>query len=302
MSTPTLERRSRHVVVNFGGGVNSSGLLIEAWRRGRRPDAVVFADTGSEMPHTYEHLEKMNVWLASSGVDFPKIEIVRWIRKQDSRPKRRADGSLGPQRDVKAGDFVTIEQQCLDGSELPSKAYGLSGCTSKWKQQPADEFVEALYPNDVTVERWIGFDADEPHRFDRMFAKNPQPRSTRVRNVSWSWRAPLVEWDMGRDECARAIAGVGMSVPRKSACFFCPSSKKKDVLYLRDHHPDLLTRALAMEDKARPNLETIKGLGRSVFSWRGFLESDVARKGLPIIEETAGGDTSCGCYDDSGDE
>lgn len=45
------------IVVNFGGGTNSTGLLVGAVERGLRPDIVVFADTGSEMPHTYAHLE-----------------------------------------------------------------------------------------------------------------------------------------------------------------------------------------------------------------------------------------------------
>ena len=36
---------------------------------------------------------------------------------------------------------------------------------------------------------------------------------------------------------------------------------------LREQHPDLFRRALALEDNARQNLKTVKGLGRN-YSWR----------------------------------
>ncbi len=345
---PTPIRRKPIVSVNFGGGVNSTGLLVDAYRRELRPDIIVFADTGSEMPHTYEHLDAMQRWL--KWADFPAIDVVRWIRKRDSRtnPDTRP-----------AGSFVTIEEQCLTANppEMPSKAYGLSGCTNKWKQQPADEhvtdhpLVAAEHAAGRPVERWIGFDADEPERFERMMEKaaaqlrdgknvlrRPGADERAIRPM-WTWRAPLVEWGMGRDECIAVIQatdgpdGIGKSLtaPRKSACFFCPSSKKKDVLYLRDNHPELLLRALAIEDAALPHFTStrLKGLGRSTFNWRAFLETtpggvmmkadrigeeavkdavaDVAfarSRGLPIIYDLpdddatdSGGDTACGCYD-----
>ena len=292
------------IVLNFGGGVNSTALLVEAHRRGLRPDVIVFSDTGSEMPHTYTHLAEMQDWLNARS--WPAIDVVRWIRKRDSQTKRKPDGTFTVLRSAKKGDFVTIEQQCLEGKELPSKAYGLSGCTVKWKQQPIDEFLAAHarvvveHAAGRTVERWIGYDADEPQRAARMVEKNPRPDL-------WTWRSPLVEWDMGRDECIEAIGvhGAGLKAPRKSACFFCPSSTKKDVLHLRDTYPDLFARALAIEDGAAPNLRTRKGLGQSAFAWRTFVEETDAReaakkKGLPVVADTTPdltADIACGCYD-----
>jgi len=60
-------------------------------------------------------------------------------------------------------------------------------------------------------------------------------------------------------------------VPPKSACFFCPASKKREILWLQERHPELLRRALAIEDNARDKLTSVRGLGRS-FAWRDFLD------------------------------
>ena len=43
--------------------------------------------------------------------------------------------------------------------------------------------------------------------------------------------------------------------------------KNKKIIRLRDHHPDLFRRAIALEDNARPNLKTVQGLGRN-YSWK----------------------------------
>jgi len=75
---------------------------------------------------------------------------------------------------------------------------------------------------------------------------------------------------MDRAACERSIREAGLPVPIKSSCWFCPASKKRKIVWLREHHPELLERALAIEENARPNLTSVVGLGRS-FSWAQFL-------------------------------
>lgn len=263
------------IIVNFGGGTNSTGLLVGALERGLRPDIVVFSDTGSEMPHTYEHLDAVSAWLVSKGL--APIQVTRWVRKD--------------------GRFIALHDYCLEREELPSKAYGFSGCTTKWKQQPVDRWlkqhplVHAEHEAGRAVERWIGYDADEPQRAARMAEKNPEPHL-------WGWRAPLVEWDWGRDECVEAIARAGLKQPGKSSCFMCPSMRKTEVEALAARHPDKLRVALEIERRAiaksalRAEPTSIIGLGRSHFAW-----ADVV-KGLPVVQGPS--EVSCGCYD--GDE
>lgn len=58
-------------IVSYGGGTNSTALLIGLRERGERPDAITFADTGSERPETYTYVATMNDWCRRVG--FPEI-------------------------------------------------------------------------------------------------------------------------------------------------------------------------------------------------------------------------------------
>ena len=78
---------------------------------------------------------------------------------------------------------------------------------------------------------------------------------------------PLMEWGWDRAACQQAIEDAGLPQPGKSSCFFCPSMRAEEIIRLRDHHPDLFRRAIALEDNARPNLKTVQGLGRN-YSWK----------------------------------
>ena len=67
---PTATQRSP-VVVAYGMGVDSTGLLIGMQQRGERLDLILFADTGDEKQETYDYLPVINAWLGS--VDFPQV-------------------------------------------------------------------------------------------------------------------------------------------------------------------------------------------------------------------------------------
>ena len=249
-------------VVSYGAGVNSTAMLIAAATRGVRPDLILFADTGDERPSTYRYIVTFSRWLRER--DFPRIEVIRWIRRD--------------------GSFVPLGQWCLMNRTLPSKAFGLSGCTTKWKQQPiekrvrGDDRVIATWQRGAKVERWIGYDADEPARAARMLDKNPD-------GDLYVWRCPLVEWGMGREDCVAAIASAGLPSPGKSSCYFCPSMRKHEIDALP---PTLLERALHIEDVARPGLTSMQGLGRA-FSWRDYVSG--RRTACEVVEP------DCGCYD-----
>jgi hypothetical protein len=248
-------------VVSYGGGTNSTAVLIGMYERGIRPSLILFADTGSEKPETYRHLEVVQKWLASIG--WPPITIVR-----NELPQGLKDGSL--------------YGECLRLGTLPSKTFGYSTCSMKWKVTPQLNFLRKwMNANDVShVQHVIGYDADEISRSEKF---------TTVREYERN-RYLLIEWNWGRDECVDAINRVGMSQPGKSACFMCPSSKKPEVVWLKANHPDLYRQAIVLERRAlrgegQAPVARVDGLGRH-WNWETFAGSDIATP-----------DIDCGCFD-----
>jgi hypothetical protein len=248
-------------VVSYGGGTNSTAILVGMHERGLRPDLTMFADTGNELPHTYAHLDVMQTWCASVG--FPPITVIK-----NGLPQGVIDGSL--------------YGECVRLGTLPSKVFGRSGCSQKWKLDPQYLYLKKwMADRGIShVAHVVGFDADELNRA----TKRTPSREFEVE------RYLLIEWDWGREECKAAIARAGLPQPGKSACFMCPSSKKPEVLLLKENHPDLYLKAIVMERRAirgegQAPIARVDGLGRH-WNWATFAGSDVA---TPEVD--------CGCYD-----
>ena len=243
-------------IVSYGGGTNSTAMLIECAKRGIDVEYILFADTGGERPHTYAYVEMFSKWCVDNGL--PRIHTV----------KRK----------------ITLETDCLRRGALPSIAYGFKTCSQRWKIGPQDKYLNNC---DSTKEEWaegrkitklIGFDADESHR------------TKDFEDKKYIAKYPLVEWDMGRDECIKVIEDAGLCLPGKSACFFCPSSKASEIRQLAKVYPDLADRAIAMERNAE--LTQVKGLGRN-FAWADLLsQSEMFDDDYGTTPEM-----TCGCYD-----
>ncbi|MBY0397587.1 MAG: hypothetical protein K2X91_14120, partial [Thermoleophilia bacterium] len=274
---PPRPRPDCPLVVAYGLGVNSTAMLVEFARRGIRPDMILFADTGGEKPETYRFLPVIQSYLKE--VDFPPVVTVRY--------------------EPKTAPYRTLEGQCLHTGNLPSLAYGGRSCAAKFKRQPQDRAITAAFPPSELVGRGkrvvraIGFDAGEGRRTLAGVVKAVGLDAGEPHRLTWTMPAPgeeerkpsreawldahffhywyaLMDWGMDRAACERAIRAAGLPVPAKSACFYCPASKKREIVWLREHHPELLDRALAIEHNAQPNLTSVVGLGRS-FAWADFL-------------------------------
>jgi len=249
-------------LVAFGGGTDSTAMLIEMVRRGEpRPHAILFADTGGEHPHTYQHIWTFSGWLSER--QYPEITIVRrnTVAKID-------------------GKSLTLEQDCFSRKALPSVAYGFKTCSQKFKLQPQEKWANqdatclAEWEAGRLVTRLVGFEYGEERR-----VRDP--------DAKYMNRYPLIEWGMDRDDCKDVILSAGLSLPGKSSCFFCPNSKKHEIKALQDTYPDLLQRALAMEANAEPT--QVKGLGRN-YAWADFIANRDASPELPM-------EMPCDCYD-----
>ena len=143
------------IIVSYGGGTNSTAMLIGMREQGLKPDAIIFCDTKGEKPHTYKHIEVVSKWCIENG--FP--EIIKLTNEKASR---------------KGG----LENMCLEAKSLPSIAYGFKTCSLIFKKEPFDDWIKAQ--GITKFERWIGIDAGEPNRA-KVF------EGTRYPLIEWGW-------------------------------------------------------------------------------------------------------------------
>jgi hypothetical protein len=78
-------------------------------------------------------------------------------------------------------------------------------------------------------------------------------RIKEFRDRKYRFWYPLREFGLDRAACIDLIRSEELPLPCKSACFFCPATKKPELVQLHSDYPDLLERALAIERKALSN-------------------------------------------------
>lgn len=193
-------------VVSFGGGTNSTAMIIGMYQREIPIDLILFADPGGEQPHTYEFIEIFSEWLLEH--DLPPITRVFYTDKNGNR--------------------LTLEEESLRSRTLPSIAYGFKKCSLKHKIGPQDKFCnnnlrcKAVWSEDNKVIKFLGYDAGEERRIQHA-------KEIDKADKKYIHEYPLFNWGWDRGECIRVIESEGLPLPGKSSCFFCPSMKKKEI-------------------------------------------------------------------------
>lgn len=120
-------------ILSFGGGVNSTALLVLAIQGKIDVDAVVFSDTKCEMPETYEHIKTVEKLCKKHNLQFYTLS---------------------------GNDLF---EDYFNKEIIPFRAF--RSCTDRYKIRPMHKFVKEKFGEDVT---WIiGFDYDERHRGEK---------------------------------------------------------------------------------------------------------------------------------------
>lgn len=267
-------------IVSFGGGTNSTAMIIEMYRRGIPIDLILFADTGGERPETYEFIEIFNGWLLEHGL--PEITIVEYYRKN--------------------GERMSLEDECLRSKTLPAIAYGYKKCSLKHKIGTQIKYCNnlpecrAIWKRKERVNKYIGYDAGEPQRKEHAAERDAADKK-------YNHIYPLIDWGINREGCKKIIQEAGLPFPGKSSCFFCPSMKKAEIQQLWTEHPDLFQRAIEIEHKAKDTLDTVKGLGRN-WSWESYKYAyDINGNLFEFLDSMPNGcqcGLPCGCYEGQG--
>jgi hypothetical protein len=292
------------IVVSYGGGTNSTAMLIWMFAHKVIPSAILFADTGAEKPETYEFIKFFDQWLIEH--DFPGITTVKYQMK-NAKPRIRslARDYLSYWKTIELASlsarmvayqnirqlvrYKTIVEECIVLETLPSKAYGMGKCSVKWKVDVIQSSAKKMFPNAKEIRQLIGIHAGE---IRRLLNKNGQFRP--LTEGVFRNEYPLILNEINQAGCNALIQAANLPVPPKSACWLCPNAKVQEVLRLKQEHPDLYEVGCLIEEQAMKHDKSngsIKGLGRS-FSWREI--GELTPLEMAAIESTS---RSCSCID-----
>ena len=122
-------------ILSYGGGLNSTAMLVQLVEKGRKPDLVLFSDTGDEEKHTYKSLKFWTKWMADHDVEF--ITVRSPLAK-------------------------SLYGYCEKKKIVPSRM--MRDCTSKFKVAPIRRYLRERFGKKEIFTMHIGIDYGEYHR------------------------------------------------------------------------------------------------------------------------------------------
>jgi hypothetical protein len=223
MSTSTGLR-----VISYGGGVQSTALLVLAAQRRIDFGVFLFANVGddSEDPATLTYVDRYaKPYAALHGIQL--IELRR--TRRDGTTETLYGRLTNP-----GSRSVPIPVRMANG------APGTRSCTADFKIRVVGRWLtahSATETNPAAV--GIGISLDE---IERVNNRRAQPYERPV--------YPLLDHTppLRRSDCQRIIAGAGLPVPGKSACWFCPFRRPAAFADMRRDRPELFAKACALEN------------------------------------------------------
>ena len=231
--------------ISLGAGVQSTVLALMA-DRGEyglpKPDVAVFADTGWEPPHVYEHLD----WLESQL----SFEVVR---VNNGNLRENIMKGVSPE----GRPYLTIPAFLVNPDGSPALAS--RQCTSQYKIKPIHDYLRQRLglqhgrraPKAIYAEVWMGISKDEELR-------------AKPSREEWieSW-FPLVELQFSRGQLLNWFQKnyPDRYLPR-SSCIGCPYHTNAEWKWLRDHDPESFKDAVVVDHALRNNTVVKNGISR----------------------------------------
>lgn len=211
-------------IVSYGGGVQSTALLVLAAEGAIDFGTFIFADVGhdSEDPRTIAYVREVAAPYADHhGI---ALHVVR---------RRWRDG-----RDHTLYQHITKPSQ--RGIAIPLR--GRSGapqkraCTADFKVGATDRWLRdhGATPSDKAMVA-LGISVDEVER--------ATSRERPIEHLCY----PLLDLGLTRSNCEAVIRRAGLPVPHPSACWFCPFHSIETWAQMRRDRPDLFAAAAALE-------------------------------------------------------
>jgi len=196
-------------IVSYGGGVNSTAMVIWMLQHGQPIDHIVFCDTGAELPETLEYVNTFGHWLKQHGLSIQTIG--------------REEG---------------LFDYCTRLRIIPFRQF--RWCTDKFKVRPFNKFAKEHLP----VIAYIGFDAGEESRV--LNSETPFV-GRKCKQKKYGRKYPLFQNGIDRYGCLDLIRQAGLPDPPKSGCFFCPFMSPKQYQHMKNERPELFKKAMELE-------------------------------------------------------
>ena len=203
-------------ILSYGGGTQTAAMcVLVAQGKLPRPDYVIAADTGREMPSTWEYADRyMRPLLATVGLEL----------------------HIAPH------SLVTRDLYSSNG-DLLVPAYTASGklptfCSSEWKARVVHRYARQVLGTGTDLTNWIGFSLDELNR-----VKGEEGR-----------RYPLIDLMLTKADCEHVITAAGLPLPRKSRCWMCPHQHNAEWREVRAD-AELWRQAVELDQEIRENDE-----------------------------------------------
>jgi hypothetical protein len=227
-------------VLNFSGGKQSSCLLWLVLRGVfPRPEnfLVLNADPGMENSLTYKYVQRMFKLCREAGIEcatVPGPNLYRDLVQLKMTGATRVDNP----------PYWTVNEKGKVG-QLMQK------CTKHYKIAPMDRFLRLYMEKrfgisakskrirEASVEKWIGFSADEVHRC--------KPSSQKYIR----FRYPLIENEITNADVLTIFEELGEKPPPRSVCNACFANGSKVLAEMQSSRPDDWEQACAVDDAVR---------------------------------------------------
>lgn len=223
--------------VSYGGGVQSTALLVLAAQGYIPHDTFLFANVGddSEHPDTLRYVREVAFdYAAKHGIEMHELQR-KWSRGE------------------RAGQVETLYGRLTrDGSKslpipvrMSNGAPGTRSCTTDFKIKVLGKWLKshgATETNKAHVA--IGFSTDE---YQRINTKAAEPFEV-LEYPLITLEHRLAPRGASRADCIRIIQDAGLPVPPKSSCYFCPFHRLTVWADMRRTEPKLFAKAADLED------------------------------------------------------
>jgi len=244
-------------IFSYGGGVQSTAILVLASQGIVEYDHFLFANVGedSEHPDTLRYFYDVALPFAKEhGLDLQEVRKYR-------------DGEI---ETVKSRIFSTKKSTVIP-VRLKKGQPGQRSCTLDFKIRVVDRWVKEQVGNKpMTFYTGLGISTDEIHR------AKAEPLKEVYVNLWKVIEYPLIDLRYSRNVCESIIAGAGLPVPPPSSCYFCPFHNDEAWYRIRQNQPELFEEAVNIE-------RHIRSKGQDVWMHRKLIPLDKAIPDQPFL-------------------